>query len=310
VANNYSGNLVDLCPVGAITDSEFRFKTRAWFLESRPSVCPLCGRGCSIFIDLHPGFPRIKGSKKILRVRARENEAVNRYWICDIGRYGFRCLFEKRADRVLRVVEGKASASSWDEALRGLGKAVEASRRSGQGSRTVLVMNTSLTNEELDLVRKVFQAEYESGRVFVCDPAEGEPDGFLLTAERSANRRGASERGFKRSLVDLKALSGDVDLLLVFGVFLLDHYDNQVLRDALRPVPAKYLFTPHRSVLEDSFDWILPVSLIAEKSGTVTNCDGYSLEFKPAWDPPGDSRPEADILDDLGGKMQFSRSEP
>ena len=58
VDNNYTGNLVDLCPVGAITDSDFRFKARAWFLDSRESICPLCGRGCHIFIDVHPGFPR------------------------------------------------------------------------------------------------------------------------------------------------------------------------------------------------------------------------------------------------------------
>jgi NADH-quinone oxidoreductase subunit G len=89
VRNGYSGNLVDLCPVGAITDTDFRFKTRPWFLSRGESLCPHCGRGCSIYIDYHPGFPRVPGSAKVYRIRPRTNEKVNGPWICDVGRTAF-----------------------------------------------------------------------------------------------------------------------------------------------------------------------------------------------------------------------------
>ncbi len=64
VDNNYSGNLVEICPVGAITDLDFRFKTRPWFLNTGESICPLCSRGCNIYIDYLPGFARLEETKK------------------------------------------------------------------------------------------------------------------------------------------------------------------------------------------------------------------------------------------------------
>jgi len=71
--NNYSGNLAEICPVGAITDLDFRFKSRTWFMESAPSLCPLCSRGCNIYIDHHPGYAKFEIPKRIYRIKAREN---------------------------------------------------------------------------------------------------------------------------------------------------------------------------------------------------------------------------------------------
>ena len=68
VDNNYSGNLAEICPVGAITDSDFRFKTRNWFLEEGESICPLCSRGCNIFIESHKGFARFPVPKRVFHL--------------------------------------------------------------------------------------------------------------------------------------------------------------------------------------------------------------------------------------------------
>ncbi|NOR14200.1 MAG: 2Fe-2S iron-sulfur cluster binding domain-containing protein, partial [Candidatus Aminicenantes bacterium] len=86
VDNNYSGNLAQICPVGAITDKDFRFQTRSWFLAEADSICPLCSRGCSIQIGYHPGFSRFSLPKRVYRIKAKTNETVNGYWICDLGR--------------------------------------------------------------------------------------------------------------------------------------------------------------------------------------------------------------------------------
>jgi len=81
VAHNYSGNLAQICPVGAITDVDFRFQIRSWLLKKGDSICPLCSRGCNISIEYHPGFARIPQKKRVYRITSRKNPQVNDYWI-------------------------------------------------------------------------------------------------------------------------------------------------------------------------------------------------------------------------------------
>ena len=113
VENNYSGNLAEICPVGAITDSDFRFKTRSWFLKKGDSICPLCSRGCNITIEYHEGFARFDLPKRVYRIRSRENQNINGYWICDIGRYGYSLLDEERVNRILSFKRTSPSKNSF-----------------------------------------------------------------------------------------------------------------------------------------------------------------------------------------------------
>src|SRR5262249_13518146 len=89
LSSNYSGNTVDICPVGALTNSDFRFRARAWFLSAVPSVCTGCSRGCNIFVDFM--------GQDTYRYRPRENEAVNQSWMCDQGRLSYKYLNQGRA---------------------------------------------------------------------------------------------------------------------------------------------------------------------------------------------------------------------
>lgn len=88
--NEYSMNTVDICPVGALTSADFRFKKRVWHLTSTQSVCPSCSRGCNIFLDHSDGL--------VYRYRPRENMEVNRYWMCDPGRLSYHGLNEDRLE--------------------------------------------------------------------------------------------------------------------------------------------------------------------------------------------------------------------
>ena len=89
--NPYSGNVVDICPVGALTDRDFRFKCRVWFLGSAPSICPGCSRGCNIEIHFNERFNPRYHDQRVHRLKPRYNEAVNGHWICDEGRYSYHC---------------------------------------------------------------------------------------------------------------------------------------------------------------------------------------------------------------------------
>jgi len=99
IDNDYSGNLAEICPVGAITDADFRARTRTWLLERGETICPHCGRGCSIFVEFLPGSGRGGEPVRIFRVRARENPDVNGHWICDVGRYAYPRWLESRSAR-------------------------------------------------------------------------------------------------------------------------------------------------------------------------------------------------------------------
>ena len=86
--SNFSGNTIEICPVGALTSKEFRFRARAWEMHNVASVCSLCAVGCNLTLQVR--------SNKVLRILARDNEAVNEVWICDRGRFGYEYLNENR----------------------------------------------------------------------------------------------------------------------------------------------------------------------------------------------------------------------
>ena len=104
INNNYSGNLAEICPVGALTDTDFRFKTRSWFLEKGESICPHCSRGCHISIEYHKGFSRFEVPKRIYRIKSSEFNDINGYWICDLGRYAYPSCDNDRAQNIINNI--------------------------------------------------------------------------------------------------------------------------------------------------------------------------------------------------------------
>src|SRR5262245_32231231 len=108
LSNKYSGNVVDICPVGALTDRDFRFQVRVWYLETAKSVCPGCARGCNIDVHVNRRRPHHAEGRRVARLKPRFNAEVNRWWICDAGRYGFK--FVDAEDRLSRVTSRPALA--------------------------------------------------------------------------------------------------------------------------------------------------------------------------------------------------------
>jgi NADH-quinone oxidoreductase subunit G len=306
VDNDYSGNLAQICPVGAITDSDFRFKTRVWFLESKNSICPLCGRGCNITVDSHPGHARALRTRRAYRVQARYNPEINSFWICDYGRYGYAYLDEGREDRLVWRKGDRETRLSWDKAAQILIEKIRSLVLRGKNSRIGVVLHTNLTNEEFFLAGRLFRKGLSVGKLLLADPPPGKKDGLLLTSDRTANRRGFEELGLSAQAADPKALSG-LDLLLVFGHYLASAGNQADLKGALEKIETKALFSSHKSGLDELFDFIIPVPVIAEKHGTVTNIDGRVQTFAPCLDLEGDGLPEWRVLLDLAKELQVDR---
>jgi NADH-quinone oxidoreductase subunit G len=308
IDNAYSGNLVEICPVGAITDTDFRFKTRVWCLERGASICPHCGRGCNIDIEFRPEPDHQDPGRKIFRVRARENAAVNGHWICDIGRYGHPYWTENRSRFVLMNKVAKTTRLSWDRALIILSEKIKGLGLRGKGGRLGLILNSFLTNEELYLIKRTFKEAVDLGNVWFADPKPQEADRLLLTAERSPNLRGALELGFESRPPDLEEIAKRIEVLLVFGSGLQEAFRNGEVRKALDLVPAKFLFAAHTGPGDDVYDFLLPAALIAEKAGSLTNTLGLIQEFQPVWRPPGEVRPEWEVLADLAREIGYGEA--
>lgn len=298
INNNYSGNLAEICPVGALTDTDFRFQTRSWFLEKGASICPHCSRGCNIFVEFHRGLARFELPKKVYRIKARENLNVNKYWICDIGRYEYVYLEKNRLDSF--STKGGEKSPSINDAFEAFRKKVKS-----YGTKTsgiTLVLSSWLSNEELYLAKKIFIDDMKVENVFFADPPDGESDNVMLTAERSPNRRGAREIGFDIQSPKMDILS-KTDLLLVFRTDVSGKNNFSELEASLNNIESKFLFTAHSNPMDSLFDMVFPVPLIAEKSGTLTNTDGIIQPFSPVLEAPGQCIPEWKILSDLGKEL-------
>ncbi len=142
--NPLSANVVDICPVGALTDRDFRFKVRVWYLEKTPSICPGCSTGCNISVEAY--------QNRIARFKPRVNEAVNSHWLCDEGRYCFYDLTggERLTTPMIRQ-EGGLVPTTWEIALR----AVVSGLRSA-GSLAGILSGRN-TNEEAFLFAKLMK---------------------------------------------------------------------------------------------------------------------------------------------------------
>lgn len=157
--SNYSGNTIELCPVGALTSRPFRFKARPWELRRNPSICPHCGCGCNIYMDVR--------ENRIMRLLARENPSVDDGWLCDRGRFGY--LFVGHPDRVktplIRKEEGFVPCA-WEEAVTAV---IEGFRKVNKqyGSEGIAgLASQRFTNEELFLFRKFMREVMGSESIY------------------------------------------------------------------------------------------------------------------------------------------------
>lgn len=166
--SKFSGNTTDICPVGALTSSDFRFKARVWELQSKPAVCTLCPVGCNITLDMR--------HDKLMRVMPRENSAVNDIWICDKGRYGHRFIeHETRLTSPLLRKNGALTEVSWEEALQYVAERLAAVQSAHGGAAIAGLASPRLSNEDLYAFQKLFREQLGSHNLDHVIGAPGEP---------------------------------------------------------------------------------------------------------------------------------------
>ena len=144
--NKYSGNVIDICPVGALTDRDFRFQVRVWYLDTAKSVCNGCARGCNIEVHTNKHRTHHNQGRRVARLKPRFNADVNKWWICDAGRYGFTWIDDKsRLVQPLHRAGAQGTEVSWDRALPELVTALQRARPEEIG----FLASPQMSNEDL-----------------------------------------------------------------------------------------------------------------------------------------------------------------
>jgi NADH-quinone oxidoreductase subunit G len=278
LVSNYSLNTVDICPVGALTSEDFRFKMRVWFLKETKSICTSCATGCNTIIGAR--------QEQIYRQTPRENNDVNQVWMCDHGRLNFHYLH--REDRFTApLVFG--SKSEWPAAI-----AIAASEiRDCKGDEVAIIASGRMTNEELFLVKKLAQS---IGTTLVdIVPHTGEADDILLSADRNPNTTGAKLLGVatgRLGEITDAAKAGRVKLVLALG--------EDVAACGIELVKVRVVamnILPDATTAAASV--VLASSGFAEKRGSMINKNGRLQRLNRAIQPPGDARDDWEILRDL-----------
>lgn len=280
----WAGNVVDLCPVGALLSKDFLNTARAWELDKTPSICTGCSQGCNVTVELRDSH--------VLRLKPRVNTDVNQFFMCDHGRMHYRWM--NRTDRALEPlarIDGTHAPVSWDDAL--------ASANALIGSHRVIVVSSpNASNEALHMAAQLRDASQGRGfmRVMHGDtaPLPGAPD-LSLRAERAANATGARLQGFTEAVeADWHDVTGtDVVLLLddpVDGDEITPEA-SLAMRDALARARSVIAVT---SVLSPfvvaNANVVLPAANAIEHEGTVTNVQGRVQRYQQARPAPGTTR--------------------
>jgi NADH-quinone oxidoreductase subunit G len=311
--NPLATNVVDICPVGALTSTRFRFAERVWYLTKEPSICTGCDAGCNVTLEHRRG--------RIRRYKPRFNPEVNDYWMCDYGRGTFERYGnvggETPRHEVPRVTRGgRPAAASWRQALDTVHAALaEAKESGGNGKGEVAILGSGhLTVEEAYLLARL--AEHAGAhRAVAVEPGPERwvpnPEGGVTGREDAPNRRGAELAGLGGSGGDRGSagfsaadlLEGDAAagcaVLIVAGHDLSaaahDPATVERLRRARFLVVAGWADTP----LAKAADVALPLATHAEQEGTFVNSQWRLQRFEECFPSPGEARPGVEALGDL-----------
>ena len=274
--NPLSANVVDICPVGALTDRDFRFKVRVWYLQKTPSVCPGCSTGCNISVETY--------QNRIARFKPRVNEAVNSHWICDEGRYCFHALTDgERLTTPWVRQEGGLVPATWDQALR----AVVAGLKSAEPMAAILSGRN--TNEEAYLFAKWVRRISPScdPEVFYQQRALTDVEKILKSPDRSPNFRGARDMGVSSDggfdSLSKKLIGGAFAAAYVVGEDLIatsSEPDN--VRAALQKLSFLVVQDTRMTETAKLAHVILPATHFGEKEGTYTNRKGRVQKLNAA----------------------------
>ncbi|MGB2867185.1 MAG: molybdopterin-dependent oxidoreductase [Bacteroidota bacterium] len=274
--NPYSMNVVELCPVGALTSRDFRFKARVWEMSTTESICTGCARGCNVNYWTR--------NNEILRLTPRQNEEVNSSWMCDFGRLEtFKHVNgEKRVNRPLLRKEGSLVEVGWDEAIAKVVSELRAFRKTeiaGLGSAFA-------TNEDNYVFQRLMKDVLGTKNVdFVRHEKDGDQDDFLLRSDKTPNSYGTNEVGVHPGGGgrDLEGILKGIEDGTIKALYVLE--DNiaadRKVAEVLSSLQLLIVHAHSRNETTELADIVLSASTYAERHGTMVNFQGRVQRVRP-----------------------------
>jgi NADH-quinone oxidoreductase subunit G len=315
VNNKLAGNVVDLCPVGALCSKDFLYKQRVWYLKEQASICADCSTGCSIFVDQNKDI--------VYRLRPRENPQAQGHFICDEGRFGFHYANSKeRFHRPLLRRDGKLVPALYEDVL-GVLRRELAAAAAGDGAMVAGVLSPFLTCEEAYLLARYLKAlSAQTWLALGPVPVVGQDDTypkdrhgnpvqpvkFTIRAEKCPNRRGVEEvlRHFQGEVIGFEDVIRAAGEGRLQAVYLAAGYPPRpggwISADqaaALAKVPRVVLHDLLPSPASDVAHYVMPAASFAEKEGTFVNHAGLAQALHRAVHPLREARTDGQVYLDL-----------
>ena len=313
--NELSANVVDICPVGALLDKEFLFEQRVWYLTSTPSIDGITASGDNIWVDHNQG--------KVWRIKPRTNLEVNKWWISDEIRYGWKFVHDENRLRSPSVrISGKTADCDWAVAYRELLAGFQGA--SARGRRVAAMLSPMLTCEDAYLLARVAR-ELDPQAILAVGPVPrfGEdkafPGGYTVRAEKAPNARGV-RRMIEHVVGKGEALDFDGFVKLLNNDDARGHNLGAVLLTG--NYPSGWVTTRLGEALADRFvalidtlpnglshraQVVLPGATWVEKTGTFQNCNDRLQGFEQAIAPLEGCKAEAQIALDLLAAIRGER---
>lgn len=287
-----------VCPVGALTARDFRFKARVWFLRSVESVCTGCATGCNSFTDFDPR------DQSVYRYRPRENMAVNQYWMCDEGMLDYRRIHDSRV--LTARVRGKKS--SFDDAL----EKAAAVLSGVDPDRLGVVLSAQHSNEDNFALLRLARDYLGTGHLYVSGRAQGLGDAVLKHADKNPNTAGVTALCTSTPPKSFTELAKDIHEGRITHVLALGSYSSDAEKtDALGKLQGMVTLATHEGPLAKHATAVLPASSWAECDGTFVNAKGMPQESEKAISPRGESLPAwqlaAMLAEALGLPMAWTK---
>ncbi len=288
--NRYALNIVDICPVGAMTSQDFRFKQRVWFLKKDHGICHGCSRGCNIYIDHH----REKYKDDIIyRFRARPNLLVNGYFICDQGRLSYKDENDHR-QTLTRVDGNEVSFADGVEAIRD---------RLDRARKPPMLVSPDCSLEQMWAVKRIATL-YGAELSGYCDNyiLLGDGDDYLINDDKAANRRGLELLDINTDREQFIQALQNTDLLVNFNNDLFNNGVDDELK-ALLEKTQSIAVCSHDIEVYKTASIVLPTASYSEYGGTIVNAESVLQRFTKALFKNDDPKDILEITRLLGGAI-------
>ena len=288
LANNYSLNTVDICPVGALTSTDFRFKMRVWFLKETKSICTGCGRGCNVEIGTRENV--------VHRQTPRENNDVNSCWMCDAGRLDIHYVNSAARLTDPMIKEGIThQPTAWSDAIAKVADGL----KNLDGSKIAIVGSGRMTNEELFMLKRLAGA-LGTEHVDIV-PRKWKADSYLVAPDKNPNSTGAKlvlgeTPGAKIDAIRAGVKDGSIKGLLVFGENLLKAGFERDDFGSLTVFAASHILA---NPTAEAAHVVFAGAASMEKRGSMVNLTGRLQRLNKALEPPGNALEDWEILRDL-----------